>query len=475
MATERQLRERMRRLEEQIAQLERQNRTVHQQIAAQTEQQLRRVQTQIQEVYRRKLNETEAAYASRVRQFQEEITRQNSRQLAQLREESEQLSQKTRKAVQDLEECNRELRDELKKLREEADRQQADFLQAAREAQQQAEKAKDRAEQTPHSFFCPQEFDIIAADIQTVKDMISSGMYQAAVSEAGCVELDFKLLCIKVEQAFSEWMQAFENYRALLGMLYNQLKAFEGKVLNTCAGTFVMKPGELNFWSCGTYSDLSGKITEAYDAFYKMDREQILEYLQSQAGTNRRAIYDLLTQGRKWGDHLTAVMNCIVSERVFSDQRYVVAEKVADALEELNYWVEDMRFDPPDECRTQPWYTADQEENPINSHELTMLLGKGNRVRLRAIPRRQHGLATDNLFYLTVDLSSAADPCTEMQVAAEVSAYIDQILQEQNVSGTVQYIPSEDNAQKAIRERELLLSAPPSASAQMRYLERKYQ
>lgn len=475
MATERQLRQRMQQLEAQIARLEQQNREVQQRITAQTEEKLRRMSAQLQQTYQRRVNETAEAYAARIRQFQEEMTRKNSEQLEDLRKKSEELHQKTRRAVRELEECNQELRDELKKLRDEENRRQADYMRAAQEAQQKAEEAKVRAEQTPHSFFCPQEFDIISEDIQKVKDLISSGMYQAAVSDAMCIELDFKLLRIKVEQAFSEWMQAFDDYRALLGLLYSQLRSFESRNLNTCAGSFVMKPGELNFWSCGFYADMAEKITGAYESFYAMDREQILSYLQEQAGTNRRAIYDLITQGRKWEDQLAAVMNCIVSERVFSDQRYVVADQVADALEELNYRTERIAFDPPDECaRTQPWYVASQNENPLNSHDLSLLLGKGNRVHLRSVPRRQHGLTVQNFFYLTVDLTSSADNCTESQVAQEVSGYINQILEEQKASASVQYIPTEEDPHKALRERELLMSSSPSVSAQMRHLERKY-
>jgi hypothetical protein len=467
----------MRQLEQMIAEQERQNQRIHAQITEQTQKQLQQIQQQTLAAYQRRLDETTEAYAKRIRQFQETVMRQHNAQLEQLQQEADAINRKTQKLLKELEDCNRELREELEKLRNEASSRDALSQQLAKDAQVQADEARRLANETPHEFFFPQEFEIIASHIQDIPSLIEMGMYQAAISDAGCLALEFNLLRAKVSHAFSEWMQAFEEYRALVDLLYRRLTEFEKQQIQTSAGTFSMKPRELDFWSCGSYSALSEKIAAAYNTYCNMDREKIMAYLEGQAGTNRNAIYDLITEGKKWQDHLTAVMNCILSERLFSDQRVVVAQDAQELLQQMNFQAELSCFLPPDENKpSQPWYIAPADEDPINSFDLSMTsVSSPNRIKLHIVPRRSYGLTVSNLYYLTVDLVSDTSPATERRVANEVLALLQPLLQELQVDASIQYIPSLEEPDRVIRMAEQTMSPPPSTSAQMRYLERKYQ
>ena len=187
MASERELRNRMRQLEQQLAQQESQQANLRRQIEAQTQQQIADMQRRTEETFRRRMNETAEEYARRVRQFQEEILRRNEQQLRQLRQESEELNRRTRQTLKELEQCNKELREELKKLRDDASRQTAEGRRIAAEACQRAEAARTTAAQTPHDFCCPQEFEIISEHIADIEPLIKQGMYQAAISDGAVV------------------------------------------------------------------------------------------------------------------------------------------------------------------------------------------------------------------------------------------------------------------------------------------------
>lgn len=472
MATERQLRERMRRLENQMAQQEQRRRELEARISRQTEEQIRRMQQQAQATFQRKLDETTEMYAQRVRQFQESIVHQSNQQLRELRQQADAVNRQLKKTLEELEKCNRELRDELQRLKDEEERRQTVFLRTAQEAQAQVQLARQEVRQTPHDFFCPQEFDIIDSHIADIAGLIENGMYQSAVSDANCLALEFRLLRTKVEQAFAEWMQAFEDYRCIINTLDQRLRDLESTSLETSEGSFCMKPRELNFWSSGTYSDLADKIRHARDTFAQMDEAQIRDYLHASAGTNRRAIFDLVVQGHRWEDQLTAVINCIQSERILSDQRLTVAREVAQMLDEQNYMDEVNRFQPPRAgTLTKSWYIAPADEDPMHSFVLQMTLGGRNRVKLLAMPRREHGLAVGNEFFLTVDFHSATDMDTELRVGhtnlQRIRALYPQL--------QLHFIPSADDPEGTIRKQEQRCNTPPSPSEQMRYLERKYR
>jgi len=472
MATEAQLRQRMRQLEQELAQIRRESAQLESKIRQQTDAQIRKLQQQTQQAFQRKLHETEEAYTRRIREFQEQILRESRETVRELVESSQQLQQQMQQKVVQLEECNAQLTQELKKLRDDAEKQKQTFLSAAQEASREAEAAQKLAEQTPHSFFCPMEFDIIAGHITQLPELIEQGMYQAAVSDANCLALDFKLLRIKVEQAYNEWLMAFDDYCRILSALAAQIEAFEGATVCTAKGTFTMGPKQLNFWSSGAYAPLRAQILEAYELFGSMTREQIPEYLQANAGTNRRASFDRLKQAHQWQDQLAAVINCILSERVQSDQRMWVAEQLSKELTPLNYLEEEMGFRAPSQAlRSQSWYVAPEEENPMDTHILVMCLAKHNRTRLLAIPRREHGLCVANDFILLVDFYDAADRNTELQIGQTTASQL-----QLRIPGIrVQFVSSQDHPEQVVRSRELLGNTAPNPTEQMRHLERKYQ
>lgn len=465
----------MRDLEETLAQQRRESEQVSDRIRQETTDRILHMQQQAEAAFQRKLNETSEAYAERVRQFQEDVIRQSSEQLGQLREQAEQINRQIRQTMQELEACSQELRAQLQMMKDETRQQDRAFRQKAEQAQAEAENARLQAEATPHTFFCPQEFDIISGHIQDIRTQIDMGMYQAAVSDANCIALEFQLLRTKVEHAFTEWMRAFDDYRQILSALNQRLAQFESTAIETSEGTFRMSAGEMNFWSTGTYAPLAQQIRAAHDTFCGMDQDQILEYLRGRAGTNRRAIFDLVTQGRKWEDQLAAVINCIVSERIMSDQRLTIAQTTADFLEELNYQVAVEQFLPPRPAiARQSWYIAGPEENPLDSFDLHLLLGAQNRLKLRIVPRRQNGLAVSNEIFLSLDMRTATDSATERMIAQSNVGRITELCRQRNLNTHIQYIPSCDTPDHTIGQQERFLNTPPNPSEQIRYLERKY-
>ena len=312
--------------------------------------------------------------------------------------------------------------------------------------------------------------------IADIEPLIKQGMYQAAISDASCIALEFELLRTKVNQAFSEWLQAFEDYRRIVRNLYAQVQAFEERQLQTTAGTFRMNPRELNFWSCGAYAPMVDTIKKAYEKFCTMNQQQVLEHLRATAGTNRRAVYDMVTQSRKWQDQLTAIMNCITCERVFSDERVTTADDISEMMEDFNGTEEVNSFQPPAaQVAQESWYAAPADENPLNSRDLHILLGEGNRIKIRFVPRRENGLAVANVMFLSVDMYSATDATTERLIAADTRSSVEALLKEKKLNIPIQFIPKASDPDRTICAQERLISPSPSTSAQIRYLERKYQ
>lgn len=472
MATERQLRARMAELERQLAQQRQQSAQIEAKIRAETEQKIARMKQETESLFRQKQDETVEEFTCRMRQFQEETIRQSNARIAALQQEAAEVRNKMSASLAQMEACTRELQAELDKLKQEKHKEQTLFRAQAEEAAKKVTEARQAVEPTPHSFFCPNEFDIIDGDIIQLSKLMEAGMYQAAASDANSLSLNFKLLRVKVEQAFEEWLQAFEDYRAILEQLNQRLCQFEDARIQTACGCFRMDPEELNFWSSGTYADLARRIREAYGRYGQLDREGIIRHLNSQAGSDRTAIYALLTEGRKWEDELTAVINCIVSERSLSAMRIAVCNAVEDALKTLNCSTTLYSFRAPKAAAARAdWYIAPADEDPMEALELKLSQGSANYLRFVAIPRREHGLAVANEYYFTLDFPDITCPKDEQNTAA---IYL-QLMQEQQVPASPNLVLRQEKPQQLIALKERTLNTRPNPAAQIQHLQRKYQ
>lgn len=469
MATERQLRNRMRQLQNEIRELRSQNEAFRQEINRQTQERLAAFQTAYENELNRLQNETEAEYSERLRRFQEDFTRHQNAQYQQLRNQAAEVARKQQQKLQELAQCNAEMRQMLQEMKHqaaEADEQQRVYALALLE---EAEHCKTQADEAPHEFFFQGQFDIIDGHAGEIAGEIENGMYQAAAADASSVAMEFDLLRIRAEQALQEWEDAFEDYCRIVKALDRRLKALQTQQLCTMQGVFVMNESELDFWSSGRYLLFREKIDKAMETIRKVESMGIVAYLKQEKHEKRKAIFASCTEARQWNDELTGIINCILSERTLSDERWVYAQEALKALEKIGYKKRLSRFRPPDErVLAEAWYPRGRRSNPMDCYDLHLTVQGQDVLMITFIPVRQNGLVVRNECLITFHAVALTDAELIMNMIRNNVERIRGIHIPMNVRGVAPCTPEQMKKEENARKKY------PNPTEQIRYISRKY-
>lgn len=470
MASEAQLRRRIRELQTQIESLRHQNENFQNDMTRRMNERFSALKAEYDRALTRQKNETEELYAARIRTFQEQIVKEMQQQYRSLEREAARITKQQADKIAELGECNEELRSILQRMKSRSEAAESNQRMYAASLLEQLKKCRDDAGATPHEFFYKGEFEIIDSHADQIQDEIGQEMYQAASADASSVMMEFDLLKTKVEQALQEWMMAFQDYARIVRGISERIELLESHPIRTAAGTFTMVPQELNFWSSGTYLPYKQKIGEALRMIEEVKNEGVVDYLKGQRGQPRKGIFAKVSEAHKWDDELAGITNCILSERTLSDERWAAARLVSAQLKEVGYSVVRKRYREPDaSVKDAEWYPKDKKfrQNPLDSFELIETIQGIDLLHITFVPVRDNGVAVRNECIISMTAKSLRDMALTRDVIEVNIRRVRAAVGSMNVSGA-----ADGGAQLAAEEQSRKKS--PDPKEQIRYLERKY-
>ena len=378
----RELRERLRRMEEEQDQTRRRLEAQRQADRAELERQLQQA-----------LGRADAAAQRQVRQVQEELSAQLRRQTEELRQAGRRAQEERRQALEELRQVNQALRQELEDLR----RQEKERTQAgedlARQRLQEAQSQVQAVEALPHAFFCPGQLDLFREHLSAAQTMLRSGLCAASAAAADAALAELEILELRVREHQREWEEVYSLYRALAAGLWETVEQFEREALETACGRFTMDEGDWDYWSQGSYPSVRREVREAWALVQRVEEAGgAAAYLRSGGALRGFAFQRQVSGLYRLSDRLTAAVTCIRQERRFSDQRYWLAGQAQALLEPLGYRTVSAGFRGTD------------REEPLDCYDWTGSVNGTDLLRLTFVPRRQDGVAVENLCLLSQEV-----------------------------------------------------------------------
>ncbi len=442
MATAGQLKREINNLRSQLNDVNRQYDNLSRQLREQNNRDIERMHQQFNEALARQKQISDAEYARMFEEFQNRLLEVQKQKTQELREQTKQLVEQQRGYTRQIEELNRQIEKEFNELKK-SEAQREDFTrQYAYEVYRQAMEARKTADEQPHGFFLPNQFDVIAEQEQKITDEIEKGLLQSAVADANSVSMQYEILTVKTKSSFDDWLVAFEEFSETVRGLRARIDAFLSHGINGDA----IAPEECNFWSRGKFRELNEELRGAEEMLAAADRMGIVNYLKSITNPDRSLIHSSLIQAKIWQTRLSAILNCIVSERCFSHQRFDVGEEAAQLLEDEMYVVLKNSFVPPvAETASADWYIAGENEDPFEKYGISATLNGLDTVNLHLIPVRVDGIAVRTECHIFVELQSIQSAAHEESSLAAFQRMLSVISEKHRIS-PIAYRYLSDNA-----------------------------
>jgi hypothetical protein len=283
--------------------------------------------------------------------------------------------------------------------------------------------------------------------------MLSLNMYDAAAATAGSALSELELLEIQIQEQLREWEEIFCVYKQLVTRLKKLLDDFEKEEISTPAGTFHLNYAQREYWSENAFGRISSDIRNAYALVESIEAEGIKNYLKTGQAFKGFQFARQITKLYELADQLSAVISCIRNERGFSDERFVLAEKTEDALEDRGYSVVGAQF---------------RGENLMDCFELEVTINNGRDIeRISFVPVRRNGIAEGTACMVTISGYTYPNPEALWGQAQDIIALI------QGIAPSVQtqwFAEGDANAETYIRS----MNQPPSVAQYTHVLARKY-
>ena len=470
MATERQLRRRMNNLQKEIDQMRGQSAALQANLIQSMDRRLADMKNQYQNQLVRIQRETEAAYIQRVRAFQENVINRVKEQNKKIREEYEHCLKEQQKKINELEQCSRELNDLIGAMQQHAEEVEELHRSTAETLLREIDSHRKEAEKAPHEFFFDGEYGIIDSHARQIKDEIEAEMFQAAAANANSVIMEFDLLRIKVNQAYQEWLMAFLDYELIIRAIHDRLVSFENTEISTVVGKFALDLNELNYWSSGTYGPFRDKIEIAYSWIQEIRAKGIELFLKKPGRNNRKDIFSKVTEANRWYLEMEGITNCILSERMLSDERWAFGKTIAEELSNTGYHPKRKGFRPPDNSMlSKPWNIS-SKENAIDCYDMIVTINDRDLLRCTLVPVRQNGVVIRNECILSLDAETLMDLGTAREVLAINQSRIESVLSKTKVFFVQPGIDHRTRRNEEEKKRKM----NPSPTKMIESLEKKY-
>lgn len=474
MATEAQLRRRIRQLEDEIAHLASERADFGREMSRQMNEHFKRIQAECSREIARQKRETEEEYSRRVRDFQERMLADMRAEYAKLQKQAEKVVHEQELKLRELSECNEELRTLLNEMKAHEELIDVNHKMHAEMLLEQLQENRSVTKEVPHEFFYRGEFDIIDSHAKQVPEEIKMEMYQAAAADASSVTLEFDLLRTKVEQALNEWILAFQDYARTIKTIQARISFLETNEVHTCVGDFKMIPKELDFWSSGTYLSYKSRMEESIRMVEEIERIGVVAYLKTQSGQQRKEIFAKVKEAKKWESELLGITNCIVSERLLSDERWLLAKKISEYLTRIGYEVVEKGFRLADtETASKDWYQKLKlhQRNPMDCYDLVLTIQGRDLLKITFVPVRVNGVAVRNECIISLDAKTMIDRTLTDSVLETNIGRIRKMFPWLHVMGV--QVGSSQSQRVAAEERQR--KKEPSPAEQIKSLEKKYQ
>ena len=303
-------------------------------------------------------------------------------------EEAERRAKKEREKYRArMEELARENRDELEKIRKAEAEREEKAHSACHAMMLETEEAKREAEAVPHEYFFPRQMPLFIEELSKGRGFLGQKMYEAAAAIISAAGLQMKTLKEKTLKRQEEWETMYARYKAMVIGMHRDLTAFRKKTFETKAGEFTLENDAVrDFWCAGAFIPTAEAVEKAYALVRGIEENGHTAYLKAREPLSDYQVSKTIQEAEKLEKQLRAVMEVITAERTFSDERYVVGNRVADLYEEQGYEIDLCDF---------------KDDNPLDVFEVIAMHrnagGEGaNDIRFTIIPERADGVVRRN-------------------------------------------------------------------------------
>lgn len=442
-------RRRIRELERELTELSRRQEQERRSLESRNRVQLDQLRNEIRRI--------ERTQTEQLRRAREEMAAEMQRQMEELRRSDAASQAQRQRLVRELQEVNRTLEEEIADLRRQEIARNDARRETAERLYRQAEEQARMVQETPHDFFCPGQLKICREHLASVQAMMRAGMFDAASAVADAAQTELEILAVNIWENQREWMQIYEVYRRIAADLRQTLARFEEESVSTVYGTFRLTDEERAYWSGGNYQRVREEVFNAYQMTEGVESAgSVTAYLNQGGGLKGFQLTQRINGLHRLSERLTAAISCIHSERIYSDQRYQMAEEAEKLLAAGGY-------------RTMcSCFRGEPVEEPIDCYDLTVSLNGIDFIRLSFVPQREQGIVVRNLCLLTLDIRTVPDP---QLVQARAQDMI-HALQDAFPGLTAVWYRDGD---RRIAETERQYNRPPDMMQLAKKLERKYQ
>ena len=387
------------RLQQEIREMQQAQNRERQQLEQDFQQRIRDMEERFSRDIRRQARETEAQYTRRLQQLQSDLLNKHREEIERLEEFDRQAQMRLQEKLGELNRLNQALQEQMQRIISDTARKQEVERRAAEEEYHLAEISLARCESTAHAFFLPGQLELHRSQAGRAMQMITGGLYSAAMATAVSVCTDVDILILNVQQMEQEWLRLLTDYERRVGRLRANLSSFVKErhetVYTRQQGTegHLLDEPLLSYWSSGLYGPLRDEIEQAAALLEEIRKNGATRYLQQEGAMTKRMLTNRISRCRELEDRLTALITCVRSELRLSDERFVAGEMAADTLDRLGYMVKDQGFE-----------IRDGMEQPLDAYVVEAELTDDASIRIAFSPIRQHGVAIRNECVITITL-----------------------------------------------------------------------
>lgn len=420
---------------------------------------IKELESQYKDLLRKKTAENEAVYAQRLHNIEVQMLNEYQDNIRKIREADEAASLEREIYLKQLKESNEELRREIEHIEEEEENRKHTSLYFAKKSLEEADVVQKNVEMEPHEFFFPEQLDIILEHLEKTQLFINNEMYGAAASMAEAAIVELELLEIKTRQKRHEWELLYQIYKELVERIHQKLTEFKEEELITRAGRFKLSDKERTFWSREHFDSIESQINQAYDIVQNIEIIGINQYLKSGKAEKEYHFTRNIQNIRNLEDCLVAVITCIRNERIFSDERFVFGQAVAEMYSGRGYTI----------LKDEYKHDAYDKENPMDSYEVEVSINGIDKMRISLVPRRENGVVISNECLVSEEVKTIYDDKLVRNTNQECKELIKENICKELVIETFQ------DSYINMKNRENLVKRVPEPEKLMRKLERKYQ
>lgn len=386
----------------------------------------------IEEEYKKRQQDAKLRIENLIENKKKQELSEFSRQLNLLRMEQEKIISHYIEAQKQAELVRQQEREnELSKIKGEKDKLEEIIKTYKEENKKRGERQQDYAESmmhqltdakhdansTPHALFCPKQFETIEQRDNELNEFRQKEMYEAVIGLASVLITDFELLKVTTEQRANEWNILYTRFSQLFQIISHDVNEFEQTPFHTpFMESVLLSEQEKNYWSRGEYKWMKEYLSNTGNLLSEIATSGVEQYLLSPKAYGLAEISDSYYDLKREKNHIYAIMNCIESERYYSDQRYLWGEYIINALEDVGYSLIQTFWEEADGgMLNKEWYNEshlqemEHYENQSGYYMVEMGLGMKDKLEIKIYPVRENGICSRNECGILLNMATSGN------------------------------------------------------------------